>query len=306
MEQGIKILQSLIEILPDKIKVIFERLPLGKIYELRLRANTGLVVNVAGKNIFYQDCEISRIDIDNIIHKAGNYAIYSVNEQIKHGFITIGGGIRMGIAGEIVQSFDNVVTIKNAQALCIRIPHEVNGCSFNSLPYVFETSRPKNMLLVAPPGAGKTTFLRDLAVRVCESFPNLNVLILDERGEIAGSHLGDNQLFVGDNTDVITGGSKSYGFENGIRSLRPDVIITDEIATLEDMKMIETAVRSGVTVFASVHANDINDIRKKPSFDKIIEEKVFDRFVVLETKDHAGQIAGIYNAEFKAVDGGRF
>jgi stage III sporulation protein AA len=294
-------MEALLEILPEKLQEVLLRLPIDKICELRLRANAPVWINVGGRNIVNPELTVSGIDLDNIIHKAAGYAIYSVNDQICRGFITIRGGIRKGLAGHVAADKGEVSTIKNVSALCIRIPHEIPRCSYPALPYIFGGSRPYKTLVVAPPGAGKTTFLRDLAVRVCETYPNFNVLVLDERGEIAANHLGDNQLFVGAGTDVITGGTKWFGFENGIRSLHPDVIITDEIAAAEDAEMIKTAARSGVVVFASVHAADIDEIRRKPAFRELIAEGVFERYVVLTVLDHAGVVAGVYDQNLRVL-----
>ncbi len=289
------------EILPEKIKKMLVNVPLDHMYELRLRANSSPVVCVAGRNFVIGEENISRIDIDNIIHKAADYAIYSVLDQIVKGFITIRGGIRIGIAGEVVMEKGIVSTIKNVNAVCIRIPHEIKNCSYPVLPYIFGEDRPYKTLLIAPPGCGKTTFLRDLAVQVNNSYPQMNTLILDERGEIAASYLGDNQLFVGQRTDVITGGSKSFGFENGIRSMSPNCIVTDEIATQQDAEMIQIASRSGVSVLASAHATDLDEIRNKPAFKKLIEEGVFERYVVLTTKDTAGTVVGVYDANMRVL-----
>jgi stage III sporulation protein AA len=304
-------MEFLLQTMPDFLRTALLKLPKSQIYELRLRANSPVVVCVAGRNMFLSPMgvaenranalTVSRLDLDNIIHKASNYAIYSVNSQICRGFITIRGGVRIGIAGEVVDGDNGVSTIKNINALCIRIPHQIANCSYPVLPYVFGQNRPYKTLIIAPPGAGKTTILRDLAVQISKQYPNLNTLILDERGEISANYLGDNQLFVGDFCDVITGGTKNYGFENGIRSMRPDIIITDEVATMDDAEMLKTATRSGVVVIASVHATDLDEIRKKPSFRNIIEEQIFDRYVVLATKDHAGRLVAVYDRNMKVL-----
>jgi stage III sporulation protein AA len=295
------VMEALFEILPEKLRKVLADLPFNNICELRLRTNAPVWVDFGGRNVVRTELVMSGIDLDNIIYKAAGYAIYSVNDQICRGYITIRGGIRIGIAGEVAADKGEISTIKNINALCIRVPHEVSGCSYPALPYIFGNVRPYKTLVIAPPGAGKTTFLRDLAVRACETYPNFNVLILDERGEIAANHLGNNQLFVGTGTDVITGGTKWFGFENGIRSLHPDVIITDEIAAAEDTEMIKTAARSGVVVFASVHAADIDEIRHKPTFRDLIADGVFERYVVLTVLNRAGIVAGVYDQNLKAL-----
>ena len=288
-------MDALKAILPTKIQDALSHLPWAEIYELRLRTNAPVVACVDGRNFPLKTVDITGNDLENIIHKAADYAIYAVLDQMIKGFITIRGGIRIGIAGELVMQNGQVSAVKNISSLCIRIPHAVKNCAYAVLPYVFASSRPVSTLVIAPPGAGKTTLLRDLACQISDKYPHLNTLILDERGELAACYQGEKQLDVGQNSDVITGGTKAYGFENGIRSLRPDVMVTDEIATAEDVAMLQRAVRSGITVLASVHAADLGEVRGKPELGALITQGVFERYVVLRVGEHAGEIVGVYN-----------
>jgi stage III sporulation protein AA len=308
-------MQFLFGILPEHLRDAFKALPWDRVYEIRLRANSPVIACISGRNFYVslrgglsptwqslpEPLTISRTDIDTIIHKASNYSIYAVNEQIKQGFITIHGGVRIGLCGEVVSEKGVISTIKNIGSLNIRIPHQVRGCSYSVLPFIFADERPLKTLIISPPGAGKTTFLRDLACQVSDKYSMLNTLVLDERGEIAASHLGDNHLDVGMATDVMTGCTKQYGFDNGIRSMRPDVIITDEIASREDVEMVRLAARSGVCIFASVHASGIDEIRAKPNFTDIITERIFDRYIVLAVRDNAGAVVGVYDSNLKLL-----
>lgn len=298
---GASKMQFLFGILPESLREVFATLPWDRVYEIRLRAGAPVVVCISGRNFLLEKSTVTRTDLDTIIHKASHYSIYAVNEQIKQGFMTIHGGIRIGLCGEVVSEKDDISTIKNVSSLNIRIPHQVRGCSFPVLPFVFGATRPLKTLIISPPGAGKTTFLRDLACQISDKYNLLNTLVLDERGEIAAAHLGENQLDVGAGTDVITGCTKQYGFDNGIRSMRPDVIITDEIASKQDIDMVRLAARSGVCIFASVHASGIDEIRVKPNFEGIIGERVFDRYVVLGVRDNAGAVLGVYDANCKLL-----
>ena len=288
-------------ILPDKVQVALERFSLSQVYEIRLRANAPVVVCVNGRNFPLLTVSVNCNDLENIIHKAAEYAIYAVLDQMVKGFITIRGGIRIGIAGELVMQNNKVSAVKNFSSLCIRVPHEIKNCAQLVLPYVFSAQRPVSTLIIAPPGAGKTTLLRDLARQIGQQFPCLNTLILDERGELAACYLGERQLDVGQNVDVITGGTKAYGFENGIRSLRPDVVITDEIATVEDVAMLHRAVRSGVIVFASVHAANIDDVMTKPDIGELLTQQVFERYIVLQGDGQVGRVSGIYDRRLQRL-----
>ncbi len=288
-------MDTLRAILPEKVHHAFSSLPLARVYELRLRANAPVVACIDGRNFTLKTVAITCEDLENMIHKAAEYAIYAVLDQMVKGFITIRGGVRIGIAGELVMDCGKVVAVKNISSLCVRLPHQVKNCSSPVLPYLFETRRPVSTLIVAPPGAGKTTLLRDLAWQIGQRYPLLNTLILDERGELAACYQGENQLDVGQNCDVITGGNKAFGFENGLRSLRPDVVITDEIATAEDVAMLQRAVRSGVTVIASVHAADLGEVRAKPDLGILVNQGVFERYIVLRTGERAGEVVGVFD-----------
>ena len=300
------------EILPEALGNAFRGLPIQKIYELRLRAGKPVAVVLAGRSFYLgQSGEltqsvtdaiaVSKSDLETLIHRAADYSLYAVNDQLKNGFITVRGGVRIGIVGEVVYGTNGEVkTIKNIQGLNIRIPHEVRGCSYRILPYIFGNFGAYKTLIISPPGAGKTTMLRDLARNLFEKYHLPNVLILDERGEIAANYMGENQLDVG-MADVLTGCDKAFGFSCGIRSMAPDVIITDEVAGESDVAMIREATRSGVCVFASVHARNIDELRAKPLFKSIIEDQIFDRYVVLSTKDTAGEVVGVFDRNLKPI-----
>ena len=300
------------DIFPEHLRGLVARIPVDHVYELRMRVNQPITVCMSGGVFFLHErglstnsdgaVVVSRTDLDAIVHRASSHSIYAFNDQLRQGFITIRGGVRIGICGTVVSEKGAVLTVKNVQSLNIRIPHQVRGCSYSALAHVFsDDNRVRSTLIVAPPGAGKTTFLRDLACQVGKHFPAQNVLVVDERGELAANHLGENQLDVGHCADVISGCTKAYGFECGVRSMRPDVIITDEIATAEDIAMVSLACRSGVAVLASVHAGGIDEIRLKPGFREMVDNQVFDRYVVLGVRDKPGCVVAVYDKNLKTL-----
>ena len=299
------------KILPNKIAETIERkLNRERVYEIRLRADRALTVNYGG-NFFYfgQDglCDLpskafkvtSQI-LHDIIVKASDYSLYTVNRNICDGFVTIEGGVRIGITGEYVWENDRIKTIKNFSGLTIRFPHEIRGCA-NNLFKPFTSGGLKNCLIISPPACGKTTMLRDLCRSISEMGPDNNVLLVDERSEMAACLNGVPQLDIGNNVDVISNCDKATAIIRGIRIMNPHVIITDELAQSEDVEAVYAAACSGVKIIASVHAADQYDLMNKTTFDNLIKHRMFARYAVLSDKPTIGTVSGVYDENFGRI-----
>ena len=277
----------MLDFLPQPIKNGLSHLNLQSVYELRLRANNPTTVNYQGVYRYLGDCGIAQTrenaifcdmeDIADCVFGAGNYSVYSVEEQIKKGFITAKDGERIGLAGEFVFDKGQPLSIRNFTSLCIRVPHEINGAGAEIYQRCMRDII-QNILICSPPGIGKTTILRDLA-RIIAEKTQKNLLICDERGEIA---IGQ----VGESIDILKYADKKTAFESGIRAMRPDIIVTDELSHT-DCQSVERAVCAGVKVLASAHFSNFSHIQK-PFLD------IFDLFVILD-ENKIGKIKNIYD-----------
>ena len=286
------------------IKIIRSRLDISRLYEIRLRAGRPVTVNYDGRYYYLgrsgigRDCDgavtVDVSAIQDVIVRASDFSLYAVYDTIAGGFITVSGGVRIGIAGTAVTDGGRVKTLKNFSSVNVRIPHEVKGCADGLIPFIADGGV-RNTLIVSPPGCGKTTYLRDIAAAISQK--QFNVLVADERAEIAAAHNGVPQLDVGLNSDVFSGCPKSYAFGCGIRSLRPDVIITDELSC-EDFAAAEEAVLSGVRLIASIHSADIKDVVNKPGISRIVDNRLFERYAVLEG---VGRLSGVYDADLRSL-----
>lgn len=296
------------KILPKEIyNPLLERVSFNALNEIRIRADKPIVLSIGGQRFFLGEKGMtgnlkeaiipSRVMIEDMVFRASECSIYSVNEQIKKGFIVTKGGIRIGLGGDMIEEKGQIKTMTNFSSVNIRIPHEIKNCSLPVFAHILHDEQVYNTLIISPPGAGKTTFLRDFICQLSERNYAFNVLVLDERGELDIGKDGS----IGNFSDKISFARKTVGFENGIRSLSPNLIVTDELGQEEDIEAVRYAVNCGVRILASAHSDSIESFQKKPSFSKLIEEKVFSRYVLLSMRNGPGTIEGVYNENFSRV-----
>ena len=237
-------------------------------------------------------------DLEDIVYHICRSSLYAYEEEIKRGYLTIEGGYRIGVTGQaVLDSAGMLKTIKNISFLNIRIAHEVIGASKYVLNRLYIGGQIKNTLVISPPGYGKTTFLRDLVREVSngnEYGNGMHCCIIDERSEIAGSFRGVPQLDVGVRTDVLDGCPKAVGMMMVLRSMGPQMIAVDELGTVEDIQALFSVIRSGCRVIATIHGESIQDLKTKVFLKEVIQENVFERYVVIKEN----RCMEVYDKEF--------
>lgn len=268
--------------------------------EIRIRSNRPLIMKFnEGEKIF--DYIVTAEDIIETLQRICENSIYSYQSQICNGFITIKGGHRVGISGNVVIENGKIININYISSLNFRIAKEINGCSNKLLKYVInmENNNIYNTLIVSKPGVGKTTILRDLVRRISNgieqiNFQGLNVGLVDERGEIAAMYKGVAQNDIGMRTDVLSNVKKDKGMKLLIRSMAPRVIAADEIGSKEDVEAIKEAVCSGIKGIFTAHGSSLDDISINPSIKDLLMSHVIERIIFLDSKKIKGEIEKVY------------
>lgn len=275
--------------------------------EIRIRLDKPIIIRGKNSEYFWTSTGLKKVPADPIIAKKedikqmlelmSDYSIYSLEEELKNSFITLNGGFRIGITGKTVIENNDVKAIKNITGLNIRICREVKGCAnnlFNSYNSGF-----KNTLIISPPNCGKTTMLRDL-IRQLSDF-SYTVGLVDERSEIAGCYMGVPQNDVGIRTDIFDRCPKSVGMMMLLRSMSPQIIAVDEICSKKDILSLEEVCNSGIKLLCTVHGENISDLRKKSGFDYLLEQRIFERFFVLDRSNGPGTVCGAFDTEYKEL-----
>jgi stage III sporulation protein AA len=274
----------------------------NKIYrpieEIRMRVGKPLMLNYhTGDYII--DRIINHEHITSTLAMMSENSVYAYQDEIKNGYITLKGGHRVGICGKVVLEGDLIKNIRDISGLNIRICREVVGCSRKLIPHIFGSNNEiLNTLIISPPSCGKTTMLRDIARNISNGIPEagimgMKVCIVDERSEIAACYRGVSQCDVGIRTDVLDGCPKSLGMAIVLRSMSPQVIITDEIGCSGDSDAVMKVINAGVKIITSAHGYNITELKSRKEVLNLLVQGVFEKIIVLDNSEGPGTIKEI-------------
>ena len=278
--------------LPQGVKDELEMLPQSVVSEVEeIRMRCGQHVRLQGNH-----CEkiishiVTQDDLVRTLNSLIKYSYYAYEEDLAKGFITIEGGHRVGVCGKAVVKNGHTSLIKEVSSLNIRFCKEICGCGEQFAHLLADESGPCSTLIVSPPGCGKTTLLRDFA-RIL-SYKGFKVCVCDERSEIAGIYGSEPSFDMGPRTDVLDGAPKAEGIEMLVRSMSPQVIVTDEFGKKGDVEAAMQCLSSGVSLITSVHGNSSEDIKFSEA-GKLVQCGFFKNIIYLSRKDGPGTVSEV-------------
>jgi len=225
--------------------------------EFRLRMGRAPTVLLPeGEHRFHAQ-PVTAADILCVMELATRASLHAAEDDLRRGFLAAPGGVRVGVCGTAVTD-DGIRSLRELSSLSLRVPRQVRSAGSSAIAAVKQGS----VLILSPPGGGKTTFLRELVRTVSDE--GVRVSLCDARSEIAGVCGGVPQFDVGLCTDVLTGAPKAEGAILLLRAMNPQVVAMDEISAPADAAAVETLLGCGVRIFATVHAADVAELKKRP------------------------------------------
>lgn len=250
--------------------------------EIRLRTGRRASVTSRGKNLVL-DAVLTAEEMERIVSKICDGSLYAHAHTINKGFVTLSGGIRVGLVGRAATEGDRVIGVYDVSALCFRLPRRVCRVGAPVARLLRELCFESGVLVYSPPGHGKTTLLRGVVRELASGTSPWRVLVIDSREEL-GFSLEDSALTV----DVMSGYPRALGIEIAARSMNAQLIVCDEIGDVSEAEAMVAAQNCGVPLLATAHGSTVEGLLRRTGIRRLHDARVFGAYVGIRRQ--AGEV----------------
>lgn len=270
---AIEIPKILRNVFPPHLTAALSGCGAARAEELRLHRDRFATVTCGGRN-YFTNVTLRESEMNEILKKMCGGSLYAYTQTINQGYLTLDGGIRVGVCGNAAMEGKQVIGVSGISGLIVRIPHPPRVSAQPLIHLLDDLDGLGGILIYAPPGVGKTTLLRALACESSKGVFGKRTVVVDTREELFPMLVGEEQTL-----DVLVGYPRELGIEIAVRSLGAERVICDEIGSPEDADAILQAANCGVPLVASAHAATVDELLRRPAIHRLHTAGVFGAYV---------------------------
>ena len=245
-------LDTLLDIFPEHIReTLYQQADISHLLEIVMDLGRPPEARFPNREVVLNPKEVSQPDIDYVVSRIGSFTEDN----------------RAGIA----RTLHRISAIRNRQGRIVGLTCRVGRAVFGTMKVIedlIETG--KSVLLLGPPGIGKTTMLREVARVLADDFKK-RVIIVDTSNEIAGDgDIPHPAIGHARRMQVMSPTMQHAVMIEAVENHMPEVIIIDEIGTEAEAQAARTIAERGVQLVGTAHGNTLENLIMNPTLSDLI------------------------------------